>query len=59
MTVLEQLHQKIVMNLDLTGTISDEGLTRLIHETISEYGKNHHLSLDEKTALGTELFGTK
>ena len=56
MTTIEQIHEIIIRNLDLSKELSDEQLTRLIHETIHEYGKQNHLSLDDRTKIGKELF---
>ena len=52
----EQLHARIMDELDMTREIEDEELTRLIYQVLNEASKEEHLSLEEKTALGRELF---
>ncbi|MCI9339846.1 MAG: CpaF family protein [Dorea sp.] len=52
----EQLHARILEELDMTREIEDEELTRLIYQVLSEASKQEYLSLAEKSALGRELF---
>ena len=52
----EQLHARILEELDMTREIEDEELTRLIYRVLQEASKEEYLPLAEKTALGRELF---
>ncbi|MEZ3485195.1 MAG: CpaF family protein [Lachnospiraceae bacterium] len=52
----EQLHARILEELDMTREIEDEELTRLIYQVLGEVSKQEYLSLAKKTALGRELF---
>ena len=52
----EQLHARILQELDMTREISDEELTRLIYRVLNEASEEEYLSLEQKTALGKELF---
>ncbi len=52
----EQLHARILEELDLSREIEDEELTRLIYRVLQEVSREEYLSLAEKTALGRELF---
>lgn len=52
----EQLHARILEKLDMTREIEDEELTQLIYGVLNEASEEEYLSLDEKTALGRELF---
>ncbi len=54
----EQLHARIMEELDITREIEDEELTQLIYQVLSEAAMEEHLSLEEKTLLGKELFNT-
>lgn len=56
MITAEQLHGRIIEELDLTREVEDEELTQIIHRILKEAGENQYLSLQEKTALGKELF---
>lgn len=56
MITAEQLHERIIEELDLTREVEDEELTQIIHRILKEAGENQYLSLQEKTALGKELF---
>lgn len=52
----EQLHARIMDELDMTREVGDEELTQLIYQVLSEASREEHLSLEEKTALGKDLF---
>ena len=52
----EQLHARILEELDLTREVEDEELTKIIHQVLKEAGEREYISLGEKTALGKELF---
>ena len=52
----EQLHTRIMDELDMTREIEDDELTRLIYRVLKEASEEEYLSLAEKTALGRELF---
>ena len=54
----EQLHARIMDELDMTREVGDEELTQLIYQVLSEASREEHLSLAEKTALGKDLFNT-
>ena len=52
----EQLHARIMDELDMTREVGDEELTQLIYQVLSEASREEHLSLAEKTTLGKDLF---
>jgi len=52
----EQLHERILEQIDLTKEVDDEELTRIIYHILQEAGEREYLSLNEKTALGKDLF---
>ena len=52
----EQLHTRILDELDMTRENEDDELTRLIYRVLKEASEEEYLSLAEKTALGRELF---
>ena len=52
----EQLHARIMDELDMTKEVGNEELTQLIYHVLSEASREEHLSLAEKTALGKDLF---
>lgn len=54
----EQLHARILEELDLTREIEDEELNRLIYRVLQEASEQEYLPLARKTALGRELFNT-
>ena len=56
MVEAEQLHERILEQIDLTKEVDDEDLTRIIYLTLQEAGEKEYLSLDEKTVLGKDLF---
>lgn len=56
MTVLEQLYESVLSSLDMSVEFDDDKLISLIHETIHFYSMEHHLTLDERTEFGKELF---
>ncbi|BDF06499.1 CpaF family protein [[Clostridium] hylemonae] len=52
----EQLHARIMEELDMTREIEDEELTDLIHRVLQEACIQEYITLRERTALGKELF---
>lgn len=52
----EQLHKRVLQEIDLTEEISDEELVEIIYRVLDEYSKEKYISLKEKTELGKELF---
>lgn len=56
MVEAEQLHERILEQMDLTKEVDDEELTRMIHQILQEAGEREYLSLNEKIALGKDLF---
>lgn len=54
----EQLHARILDELDMTREIEDEELNRLIYRVLQEASEQEYLSLARKTDLGRELFNT-
>lgn len=52
----EQLHARILEELDMTREIEDEELTELIYRVLQEASLEEYLSLARKTELGKELF---
>ena len=44
----EQLHARIMDELDMTREVGDEELTQLIYQVLSEASREEHLSLAEK-----------
>ncbi len=56
MTLTQQLHERILEELDLTKEVEDEELTEIIHRVLAEAGEREYISLGERTVLGKELF---
>ena len=52
----EQLHARILDELDLSKEVEDEELTRIIYRVLREAESREYLPLNVKTALGRELF---
>lgn len=52
----EQLHARILDELDLSKEVEDEELTRIIYWVLREAESREYLPLNVKTALGRELF---
>ena len=52
----EQLHARILEEMDMTREMEDEELTQLIYRVLQEVSAQEYLSLAEKTFLGRELF---
>ena len=52
----EQLHARILDELDLSKEVEDEELTRIIYRVLREAESREYLPLNAKTALGRELF---
>lgn len=55
---MEELHRKVMEELDLSKEISDEELEELIHQVVKEEGMKEYISLGKKQLLGKELFNT-
>ncbi len=51
-----ELHARILEELDMTKEVEDEELTQIIHEILREAGEEEYISLADKTLLGKELF---
>lgn len=52
----EQLHARILGELDLSRDIPDEELTELIHRVLDEASSREYIPLGKKAELGRELF---
>ena len=52
----EELHGRILEELDLSKDVDDEQLIELIHNILEEKGKETPISLKEKVMWGRELF---
>ena len=52
----EQLHARILEELDLSRDIPDEELTELIHRVLDEVSGREYIPLGKKAELGRELF---
>ena len=52
----EQLHARILDELDLSKEVEDEELTRIIYRVLREAESREYLPLNVKTALGRDLF---
>ncbi len=52
----EQLHARILEELDMSREVEDEELIQIIYRVLRETGQTQFLSLKERTALGRELF---
>lgn len=52
----EQLHARILEELDLSKEVEDEELTRIIYRVLQEAGEREYIPLGMRTALGKELF---
>lgn len=56
MVQAEELHERILEELDLSRDLDDEQLMELIHKVVEEKSKEVPISLREKALLGKELF---
>ena len=52
----EQLHARILEELDMSRDIPDEELTELIHRVLDEASGREYIPLGKKAELGRELF---
>lgn len=52
----EELHERILKELDMSQETDDEQLIELIHSVLEERGRETYIPLKEKTVLGKELF---
>lgn len=56
MVQAEELHERILEELDLSKDLDDEQLMELIHKVLEEKSQEVPISLREKALLGKELF---
>ena len=56
MVQAEELHERILEELDLSRNLDDEQLMELIHKVVEEKSKEVPIPLREKALLGKELF---
>lgn len=54
----EELHARVMEQLDLSLEVEDEELQKLIYRVLQEYNEENYLSIDERVLLGKELFNT-
>ncbi len=52
----EQLHARILEELDMSKEVEDGELIQIIYRVLKETGQTQYLPLKERTALGKELF---
>lgn len=52
----EQLHARILEELDMSREVEDDELTALIHGVLREVSKEEYIPLERRTELGKELF---
>ena len=52
----EQLHARILEELDLSKEVEDEELTRIIYRVLQDVSEQEYIPLGVRTALGKELF---
>ena len=55
---IEELHRRVMDELDLSKEIPDETLQEVIHRIIKEQGMEEHISLHQKAMLGKEIFNS-
>lgn len=53
---VQQLHERILEELDMTREVEDEELTQIIHQVLREAGEREYISLGDRTSFGIELF---
>ena len=53
---VQQLHERILEELDMTREVEDEELTQIIHRVLREAGEREYISLGDRTSFGIELF---
>lgn len=58
MVKVEELHAKILEELDLSKEVADEELKEIIRCILEEKGREHYISLKEKADIGKDLFNT-
>ncbi len=56
MVQAEELHEKILEEIDLSKEMDDEKLVEVIHRVLEETSRENPISLKEKVNLGKELF---
>ena len=52
----EELHERILRELDMSREIDDDQLIELIHGVLEERGRETYIPLKEKATVGKELF---
>ena len=52
----EELHERILKELDMSREIDDDQLIELIHGVLEERGRETYIPLKEKATVGKELF---
>ena len=55
---MEELHRKVMEELDMSRDIPDEKLQEMIHRAVKERSMQEYISLHEKERLGKELFNS-
>lgn len=55
---IEDLHRRVMEELDLSKEIPDETLQEVIHRIIKEESMKEHISLHERAILGKEIFNS-
>lgn len=55
---MEELHRKVMEELDMSRDIPDEMLQEMIHRAVKERSMQEYISLHEKERLGKELFNS-
>ena len=55
---MEELHRRVMEELDMSQDIPDEKLQEMIHRAVKERSMKEYISLHEKERLGKELFNS-
>lgn len=55
---MEELHRRVMEELDMSQDIPDEKLQEMIHRAVKERGMQEYIPLHEKERLGKELFNS-
>ena len=56
MIKMEELHEKILQEMDLSKEVEDDELMEVIRRVLNENGKEDYISLREKGDIGRDLF---